>query len=237
MINDPKVIVALDFAEQKQALNLIERLEPSSCRLKIGKEMFTHFGPAFVETVQHKGFECFLDLKYHDIPNTVAKACGVAADLGVWMLNVHALGGRRMMEAAAEAVANKSQPPALIAVTVLTSMSAEDLSEIGLQQSPSELALHLATMAKSSGLNGVVCSAMESQEMRKTFNDDFLLVTPGIRPAGSAKDDQRRIMTPTDAIQAGSSYLVIGRPITQSDNPSGILRTINSELSALSSGD
>ena len=234
MTNDPKVIVALDFSEQKQAMNLIEQLEPSQCRLKIGKEMFTHFGPAFVETVQKKGFECFLDLKYHDIPNTVAQACSVAADLGVWMLNVHALGGRRMMEAAAEAVANKSQPPALIAVTVLTSMSASDLNEIGIQQNPAELALHLAAMAESSGLNGVVCSAMESQAMRQRFSDKFLLVTPGIRPAGSAEDDQRRIMTPVDAVQAGSSYLVIGRPITQSDKPLSVLRTINSELSALS---
>ena len=237
MINDPKVIVALDFAEQQAALNLIERLEPSQCRLKIGKEMFTHFGPAFVETVQQKGFDCFLDLKYHDIPNTVAKACSVAADLGVWMLNVHALGGCRMMEAAAEAVANKQQRPALIAVTVLTSMSADDLIEIGLQQSPAELALHLAAMAQSSGLDGVVCSAMEAESMRQQLKDDFLLVTPGIRPAGSAQDDQRRIMTPGDAIQAGSSYLVVGRPITQSDNPQGVLRTINSELSALPVSD
>lgn len=233
-MHDPKVIVALDFAEQKQALDLIDRLEPSECRLKIGKEMFTHFGPAFVEQVQNKGFDCFLDLKYHDIPNTVAQACSVAADLGVWMLNVHALGGRRMMEAAAEAIANKSQPPALIGVTVLTSMSAEDLAEIGIQQSPAELALHLAAMAQSSGLDGVVCSAMEASAMRQQFEADFLLVTPGIRPTGSAQDDQRRIMTPVDAIQAGSSYLVIGRPVTQSDDPLGILRTINSELSPLS---
>ena len=233
-MHDPKVIVALDFAEQKQALDLIDRLEPSECRLKIGKEMFTHFGPAFVEQVQNKGFDCFLDLKYHDIPNTVAQACSVAADLGVWMLNVHALGGRRMMEAAAEAIANKSQPPALIGVTVLTSMSAEDLAEIGIQQSPAELALHLAAMAQSSGLDGVVCSAMEASAMRQQFEADFLLVTPGIRPTGSAQDDQRRIMTPVDAIQAGSSYLVIGRPVTQSDDPLGVLRTINSELSPLS---
>ena len=233
-MHDPKVIVALDFAEQKQALDLIDRLEPSECRLKIGKEMFTHFGPAFVEQVQNKGFDCFLDLKYHDIPNTVAQACSVAADLGVWMLNVHALGGRRMMEAAAEAIANKSQPPALIGVTVLTSMSAEDLAEIGIQQSPAELALHLAAMAQSSGLDGVVCSAMEAGAMRQQFEADFLLVTPGIRPTGSAQDDQRRIMTPVDAIQAGSSYLVIGRPVTQSDDPLGVLRTINSELSPLS---
>ncbi len=234
MTNDPKVIVALDFSVQQHALNLIDQLEPSECRLKIGKEMFTRFGPSFVEALHKKGFECFLDLKYHDIPNTVAQACSVAADLGVWMLNVHALGGRRMMEAAAEAVANKSQSPALIAVTVLTSMSATDLNEIGIQQSPAELALHLAAMAQSSGLDGVVCSAMESQAMRQRFNNEFLLVTPGIRPAGSATDDQRRIMTPVDAIQAGSSYLVVGRPITKSDNPLSVLRTINSELSALS---
>ena len=228
---DPKVIVALDYPEQQQALNLVEKLDPELCRLKVGKEMFTHFGPGFVEKLHQKGFQVFLDLKYHDIPNTVAKACEAAASLGVWMVNVHALGGRRMMEAAANAVANSSTRPHLIAVTVLTSMSGDDLHEIGIQQSPGELALHLAGMAQTSGLDGVVCSAQEASTMRQKFNNDFLLITPGIRPAGSKQDDQRRIMTPVDAINAGSSYLVIGRPVTQAEDPISVLRTINSEIS------
>ena len=230
-MNDPKVLVALDYPSEKLAFNLIDQLSPELCRLKVGKEMFTHFGPAFIEKIHNKGFQVFLDLKYHDIPNTVARACDTAADLGVWMLNVHALGGRKMMEAAANALANKQAKPYLIAVTVLTSMSAEDLHELGIQQSPSELAVHLASMAKASGLDGVVCSAQEAMLMRKNLGEDFLLVTPGIRPEGSNQDDQQRIMTPKMAMLAGSNYLVIGRPITQAEDPVGILRTINSDIS------
>jgi orotidine-5'-phosphate decarboxylase len=229
-MNDPKVLVALDYDNEKLAFNLIDQLNPEHCRLKVGKEMFTHFGPAFIEKIHNKGFQVFLDLKYHDIPNTVAKACAAAADLGVWMLNVHALGGRKMMEAAVNALANKKNKPYLIAVTVLTSMSQEDLQGLGIQQTPAELAVHLATMAQNSGLDGVVCSAQEASMMRDKLGSEFLLVTPGIRPAGSSKDDQQRIMTPSDAMRAGSSYLVIGRPITQADDPVGILRTINSEI-------
>ena len=229
-MNDPKVLVALDFAREQQALQLADQLDPALCRLKIGKEMFTRFGPAFIEKIHKKNFEVFLDLKFHDIPNTVARACESASDLGVWMINLHALGGRRMMETAAEALAKRQSSPYLIAVTVLTSMSAQDLSELGIQQSPAELAVHLARMAKDSGLDGVVCSAQEAPLMRKTLGEQFILVTPGIRPKGSDVNDQQRIMTPTDAIRNGSSYLVIGRPITQSEDPVGILRTINSEL-------
>jgi len=233
-MSDPKIIVALDYPTEANALELIDQLDANLCRLKVGKEMFTLLGPSFVEKIQTKGFEVFLDLKYHDIPNTVAKACQAAASLGVWMLNVHASGGRRMMEAAAEAVANTQSKPHLIAVTVLTSMSHDDLIELGIKETPAEQALKLAALAKSSGIDGVVCSAQEASEMQQQLGSDFLLVSPGIRPTGSKEDDQRRIMTPVNALKAGSDYLVIGRPITQSDDPLGVLRTINSEISTLS---
>ena len=233
-MSDPKIIVALDYPTEAKALELVNQLDANLCRLKVGKEMFTLLGPSFVEKVQTKGFEVFLDLKYHDIPNTVAMACQAAASLGVWMLNVHASGGRRMMEAAAEAVANTQNKPHLIAVTVLTSMSQDDLLELGIKESPAEQALKLAALAKSSGMGGVVCSAQEASSMQAQLGNDFLLVSPGIRPAGSKADDQRRIMTPVDALNAGSDYLVIGRPITQSDDPLGVLRTINSDISTLS---
>ncbi len=229
-MSDPKVIVALDYPIESQAINLINQLEPAECRLKVGKEMFTHFGPAFVEKLQEKGFEVFLDLKYHDIPNTTAKACEAAASLGVWMLNVHASGGRRMMEAAADAIANHQSKPHLIAVTVLTSMSQQDLVELGINDTPEQQAVKLAKLAQSSGIEGVVCSAQEAQKMRQNITDDFLLVSPGIRPAGSKADDQRRIMTPHDALSAGANYLVIGRPITQADNPLDVLHSINTEI-------
>ncbi|MCW9046909.1 MAG: orotidine-5'-phosphate decarboxylase [Gammaproteobacteria bacterium] len=230
-MSGPKIIVALDYPTQSEALNLVDQLDSKLCRLKIGKEMFTHLGPCFVEKIQNKGFDVFLDLKYHDIPNTVAKACEAAADLGVWMLNVHASGGRRMMEAAANVVANHKNRPLLIGVTVLTSMSQQDLNELGITNTPAEQALKLATLAQASGLDGVVCSAQEAPLMRNNLTKDFLLVSPGIRPAGSKADDQRRIMTPLEAINAGSNYLVIGRPITKSDKPLDTLRTINSEIS------
>ena len=230
-MSDPKIIVALDYPTEARAFQLIDQLDAQLCRLKVGKEMFTHLGPVFVEKIQAKGFEVFLDLKYHDIPNTVAKACEAAASLNVWMLNVHASGGRRMMEAAADAIANHQNKPYLIAVTVLTSMSQEDLVELGINETPADQALKLAKLTQSSGLDGIVCSAQEASIMRKNLKHDFLLVSPGIRPAGSKADDQRRIMTPLDALSAGSNYLVIGRPITQSDDPLGVLRTINSEIS------
>lgn len=229
-MTDPKIIVALDFPDENSALQLVDKLDSKLCRLKVGKEMFTQLGPVFIEKLQSRDFQVFLDLKYHDIPNTVAKACSVAADLGVWMLNVHALGGRRMMEAAADGVANKTNKPHLIAVTILTSMSDEDLQEMGINYTASEMAIKLASMARASGLDGVVCSAQEASSLRKNVGDEFLLVTPGIRPEGSGNDDQRRIMSPSEAISAGSSYLVIGRPITQAEDPVGILSTINSEI-------
>ena len=230
-MSDAKVLVALDYENEKQAFNLIDQLSPEMCRLKVGKEMFTHFGPAFIDKIQKRNFQVFLDLKYHDIPNTVAKACAAAADLGVWMINVHALGGRAMMEAAVNSLVDKQDKPYLIAVTVLTSMSSSDLTELGINKTPADLAIHLAEMAKNSGMDGVVCSAQEALQMRKNLGNDFLLVTPGIRPAGSSNDDQQRIMTPLQAVKSGADYLVIGRPITQSNDPVGILRTINSDIS------
>jgi orotidine-5'-phosphate decarboxylase len=228
--SDPKVVVALDFPKESLALSFVEQLEPNLCRLKVGKELFAIGGPQLVEKLVGKGFDVFLDLKYHDIPNTVAMACKAAAELGVWMLNVHALGGRRMMEAAKEAVMQCEQPPLLIGVTVLTSMEQSDLAEIGLPGTPKENVLRLAGLAKSSGLDGVVCSAQEASAIRSQLGDDFCLVTPGIRPANSAGDDQRRIMTPAQAMEAGSSYLVVGRPITQAANPVAVLKSINDSI-------
>lgn len=228
---DPKVVIALDYADKQQALDFINQLDPASCRLKIGKEMFTHFGPEFVKTVIAKNFDVFLDLKFHDIPNTVAKAVKAAADLGVWMVNVHASGGRRMMEAAKailEPYGDKA--PLLIAVTVLTSMDQSDLDELGIELSPAEQVKRLALLTKSSGLDGVVCSSHEAPELKALLGADFKLITPGIRPAGSAAGDQRRIKTPKEALDSGSDYLVIGRPITQAMDPAQVLTEINASL-------
>ncbi|MCX8588010.1 MULTISPECIES: orotidine-5'-phosphate decarboxylase [unclassified Gilliamella] len=225
------IIVAVDFADVKSAWNFIDRVEPKDCRLKIGKELFTHAGPDFIKQIMNKGFDVFLDLKFHDIPNTVAKAIVAAADLGVWMTNVHASGGSRMMQAAKDALYPYGKDaPLLIAVTVLTSMESVDLQEIGIPVSPLEQATKLALLAKNCGLDGVVCSAKEVQSFRTRLGSDFKLVTPGIRPAGSNADDQRRIMTPQRAQAAGSDYLVIGRPITQAEDPSLALQTILSTL-------
>lgn len=229
---DPRVIVALDFPRGADALALADRLEPRSCRLKVGKEMFTREGPALVAQLRDRGFEVFLDLKYHDIPNTVAAACAAAADLGVWMINVHASGGRKMMTAAAERLASFSERPLLIAVTVLTSMGAEDLAEIGLAVSPESQVLRLAALAESSGLDGVVCSPRESAAIRARAGAGFRLVTPGVRPATASLDDQKRVMTPGDAIRAGSDYLVVGRPITAAADPLASLAAINAEVQA-----
>jgi orotidine-5'-phosphate decarboxylase len=229
------IILALDFPDTTQALALIEQLEPADCRLKIGKEMFAHSGPQFVSKLVGKGFDVFLDLKYHDIPNTVKKACQSAADLGVWMLNVHCLGGRKMMQAAKEGVMASGHSPFLIGVTVLTSMSAGDLEEIGIHDTPSQLVDRLANLAHQSGLDGVVCSAQEAGELRSRFGKEFALVTPGIRPAGSDAGDQQRIMTPQQALEAGSNYLVIGRPITQAKNPIEVLTSLNHSLRSMDS--
>jgi orotidine-5'-phosphate decarboxylase len=232
IMNDPKIIIALDYPQAAQALALADRLDPTQCRLKVGKEMFTASGPALVEQLMKRGFEIFLDLKFHDIPNTTAQACKAAAGLGVWMVNVHALGGRKMMEAAREAVANCTHQPKLIAVTMLTSMAQEDLADIGIAATPAEMVLRLATLARDSGLDGVVCSAQEAALLRERCGSEFCLVTPGIRPAQAALDDQSRVMTPQEALKAGSSYLVIGRPITKADDPLAALAAINREIGA-----
>ena len=229
----PRVIVALDYPDRASALALVDRLEPGSCRLKVGKELFTRAGPQMVEDLTTRGFEVFLDLKFHDIPNTVANACHAATDLGVWMLNVHALGGERMLLAAREGCARAGRNPLLVAVTILTSMDAQDLAAVGLAGSPEDNVLRLATLVHGCGLDGVVCSSRETRVLRERIGPDFTLVTPGIRPAGSRQDDQRRVMTPREAISSGASYLVIGRPVTGADDPVSILRTINSDLAAL----
>lgn len=230
---DPRVIVALDYPDARPALALAARLDPAACRLKVGKELFTAAGPELVRELVGKGFGVFLDLKFHDIPNTVAAACRASAELGVWMLNVHASGGRKMMEAAREAVDSSSHKPLLIAVTVLTSMDEAGLHEIGVARSPREQVLHLAGLAQQSSLDGVVCSAQEAADLRTNFGQDFALVTPGIRPAGADAGDQSRIMTPAKAIQAGADYLVIGRPITQAADPTEALRSIQTQINSL----
>lgn len=228
-MNDPKIIVALDYPQAAPALELARRLQPAACRLKVGKELFTAAGPQLVEQLQRLGFEIFLDLKFHDIPNTTAQACKSAAALGVWMVNVHALGGRRMLEAARAALANVERRPQLIAVTILTSMAQDDLHDIGIEFSPAHMVSRLARLTQECGLDGVVCSAQEAPILRSQCAAGFRLVTPGIRPAQATADDQSRIMTPRAALAAGASYLVIGRPITQAPDPLQALQDILKE--------
>lgn len=221
------VIVALDFADEKQTLQFVRQLSPELCQIKIGKELFTATGRHLVEQLVNQGFKVFLDLKYHDIPNTVASACKIAAQMGVWMVDMHASGGQRMMEAAAEAVSQFQQRPYLIGVTVLTSMAQTDLAQTGVDRSIDEQVMHLARLSQQSGLDGVVCSAQEAVILRDQIGKEFLLVTPGIRLNSKSEDDQRRIMTPKEALAAGSSYLVMGRPITRSADPVLLLQQIN----------
>ena len=229
-IPNPRVIVALDVPSADAALALAAALPPTDCGLKVGKELFTAAGPTLVEALVRSGHRVFLDLKFHDIPNTVAKACAAAAGLGVWMVNVHASGGTRMMSAAREALEPLASRPLLIAVTVLTSLDRSDLRELGLDEDPERLALHLAGLTQRAGLDGVVCSAREAAAMRARFGADFKLVTPGIRPADAAADDQSRVATPAAAVRAGASWLVIGRPITAAPDPALALARINTEV-------
>lgn len=228
-MHDPRIIVALDFPSAEDALLLAQKLQPELCRLKVGKELFTAAGPQLIEKLTHQGFEVFLDLKFHDIPNTVASACKAAANLGVWMINVHALGGRKMLTAAREAIPHGSTTK-LIAVTLLTSMDQSDITDIGLQGKPEEIVLRLAQLTNDSGLDGVVCSALEATQLRQHFDAEFCLVTPGIRPADSHVNDQKRITTPQQAIRNGASYLVIGRPITQANDPLLMCQQLNAEI-------
>ena len=231
MKQDSPIVVALDYQSSDQALAMAHQLDPSRCRLKVGKELFTAAGPQLVEQLQKQGFEIFLDLKFHDIPNTVAKAVLAAARMGVWMVNVHASGGAEMMQTTRSALREKGgHQPLLIAVTVLTSMDAQGLKATGINQLPAERVLSLAQLSQASGFDGVVCSAQESQLLKANLGDDFKLITPGIRPHFSAVGDQKRIMTPAQAMQAGSDYLVIGRPITQAQNPMDALALIEKEL-------
>lgn len=239
MSHNSPLIIALDFATEHETLHLVDQLDPSLCRLKVGKELFTRCGPSLVTRLVERNFDVFLDLKFHDIPNTVAQACKVAADLGVWMMNVHALGGEKMMYAARQALIDKKtakgEQPLLIAVTWLTSSGQAELDALGLHTTPQDMVMRLACMSQSAGLHGVVCSAQEAPALRKDMAEDFLLITPGIRLAdnsfsGAKNDDQCRVVTPEKAINNGASYLVIGRPITQASDPCKVIRTINETL-------
>ncbi len=232
--SDPKIVVAMDFDNAAQCIAMAKRLSPKDCRLKVGKELFTACGPHIVDQLMTLGFDVFLDLKFHDIPNTTAKAVKAAAELGVWMVNVHASGGERMMIAARDILESSSgKRPLLIAVTVLTSMDASDLSGVGISGAPEDQVMRLARLTQRCGLDGIVCSAQEASLMRANFGSDFCLVTPGIRLGSSPSDDQRRTMTPPAAIRAGSSYLVIGRPITQSSDPVATCQSIIQSLNEL----
>ncbi len=231
-MTDSRIIVALDFPDEASTLKLVDRINPELCRLKIGKELFTRCGPALVKRIVNDGYDVFLDLKFHDIPNTVANACKAAADLGVWMINVHALGGPGMLAAARSALST-ADSPLLIAVTILTSSSKDDLTAVGINHSPGDMVKRLALLAKQQNLDGVVCSAQEAGELRSSLGDEFVLVTPGIRMPTDDASDQKRIVSPTDAVRQGSDYLVIGRPITQSDDPIKKILTINSDISQL----
>ncbi len=231
-MSEPRVIIALDFDDEERALALAGRVDPQRCRLKIGKQLFSRAGPPVVERLVSAGFDVFLDLKYHDIPNTVAGACRAAADLGVWMVNVHAQGGRRMMEAARESLMAVSQPPLLIAVTILTSLGEEDIHETGLSGTPVENVQRLAQLASAAGMDGVVCSPKEIEVLRRQLPATFRLVTPGIRPVGVLAGDQKRVMTPMEALTLGADYLVIGRPITAAEDPMAALAAIEAEISS-----
>ncbi len=227
-----RLIVALDFATADEARAFAARVTPAQCRLKVGLELFTAAGPAFVSELAGRGFDVFLDLKFHDIPNTVAQACARAAGLGVWMLNVHTLGGRRMLEAAREAVDKASRRPLLIGVTILTSHEADEVKEVGLTDDLGAQVERLTTLAAGTGLDGVVCSPLEAERLRRGFGAPFVLVTPGIRPAGSDRQDQRRTLTPGEAIAQGADYLVVGRPVTRAADPSAALSAIAQEIRA-----
>ncbi|WP_083007861.1 orotidine-5'-phosphate decarboxylase [Halomonas sp. GT] len=230
MATDSPLIIALDYSSLDSALCMADQLDPKRCRVKVGKELFTRSGPAVLEALHGRGFEIFLDLKFHDIPNTVAGAVQAAAEQGVWMVNVHASGGRKMMETAAKRLDDNGLSTHLIAVTVLTSMQAADLHETGIDATPEEHVLRLAALTQQSGLGGVVCSAQEAAQIKSLCGNDFLKVTPGIRPSFAAANDQQRIMTPSDAMRVGSTHLVIGRPVTQAEEPMAALAAIEAEL-------
>ncbi len=232
-MSDSRIIIALDFATSQAAQNLVERLDPARCKLKVGKELFVAAGPDYVASLVDRGYDVFLDLKFHDIPNTVAAACRAAAQLGVWMMNVHALGGRAMLEAAREALENAPSRPKLIAVTLLTSLQDADLAEVGIVGNTQQAVTRLSGLVQDCGLDGVVCSAREVSALRRERGSEFVLVTPGIRPIQAERGDQARIATPREAIQNGSSYLVIGRPITQAADPLAALESVLNEIDSI----
>lgn len=226
----PKIIIAIDVNNQPDAIQLVKKFDPKLCRLKIGLELYTAEGPAILEVLQKLGFEIFLDLKFHDIPNTVARVCAVAASMGVWMVNVHALGGQAMMSAAREAISKSNHQPLLTAVTILTSHSQEDLVAAGITMDLEECVLQYAENARQAGCDGVVCSALEAGKLRKKLGDEFILVTPGIRPEGSNTNDQKRVVSPVMAIESGANFLVIGRPVTGADDPAQALVNIHESI-------
>jgi orotidine-5'-phosphate decarboxylase len=233
-LNKKPLIVALDYPTPAEALALARRLSPSLCQVKVGKELFTAGGPQVVDDLMTLGFDVFVDLKYHDIPNTVAGACRAATKLGAWMINVHAAGGRRMLEAAVDAVAKNTLPgrekPILIAVTMLTSLGADELPEIGLEADTNAVVSRYAALSHAAGMDGVVCSAQEATWLKSRFGAAFQLITPGIRLADDAKGDQTRVVTPVDAIKMGSDYLVIGRSVTGAKDPVATLEAIQKSL-------
>lgn len=233
-VDDPKIIIALDLEDKVQLQSLITQLDPATCRLKVGKTLFTHYGPEWVKALEQQGFEIFLDLKFHDIPAQVAGACFEAAQLGVWMMNVHALGGLAMLQAARAAVDKAAfglqKKPLLIGVTLLTSSGEAELKQLGINATVEETVLRLASLCAQAKLDGVVCSANEAVILKKTFGEQFLCVTPGIRLPGDDKQDQQRVMTPEQAVKAGSDYLVIGRSVTHASSPQQILKQINESI-------
>lgn len=222
-----KIIVALDL-ERKEAIELAKRLDPNLCKVKVGSELFTSSGPKIIEDLKKIGFDIFLDLKFHDIPNTVASAVREASNLGVWMLNIHTSGGKQMMMSAVEAL-NQAMKPILIGVTVLTSIGKEEAENIGMNRIEDH-ALSLAKLAKESGLDGIVCSPKEVKKIKEICGRNFIAVTPGIRLLNDSGDDQNRISSPREAIMNGSDFLVIGRPITRSPNP---LKSLDSIINGL----
>ena len=230
-IRNRALIVALDYARATDALKMAAKLDPDFCRVKVGKELFTRSGPGVVRKLTSMGFDVFLDLKFHDIPNTVARAVLAAAETGAWMVNVHASGGGQMMEAARQALDTLDNRPLLVAITVLTSMDEAELRSTGVPGSLDEQVLHLASMASLSGLDGVVCSAREAQAIKARCGASFVTVTPGIRPSGASVGDQKRVVTPGEAIAGGSDYLVVGRPITQAQDPMQVVEAVQLEMS------
>ena len=228
-MDNSKIIVALDFESLKETEDFLKKVKGQNCRVKVGKELFTNEGPNVIKLIQQYGFEIFLDLKFHDIPNTVSRAIKASCNLGVWMVNVHASGGKQMLLAAREAVDSSSNKPILIAVTILTSYDNSSYQELGFKNNLLDQIAYLTTLSENSGMDGIVCSANDIPSIKPLVKEKFQFVTPGIRLANS-NDDQKRVTTPEDAITQGSNYLVIGRPITSSEDPAALIEKINQKI-------